>query len=89
MIFRKRRCVFSLGFWLIGPSVLDGARSKVVLRGEGYAWGTYLVEFRQLQEVVFFSYLVYSLAKSHVYGYECSEACFSHKFCLKRFEPSG
>ena len=27
-------CVFSLGFRLIGPSVLDGARSKVVLRDE-------------------------------------------------------
>ena len=29
---------FSLDFWPFGPSVLDGARSKAVLRGEGYAW---------------------------------------------------
>ena len=36
---------------------------------------TDLVEFRQLQEVGIFSYLRYSLAKSHVNGYECSEAC--------------
>ena len=32
------------------------------------------MEFRQLQEVGVFSYLVYSLAKSHVNGYGCSEA---------------
>ena len=35
--FRERRCAFSIGFRPFGPSVLDGARSKVVLRGEGYA----------------------------------------------------
>ena len=35
---RERESTFSLDFRLIGPSVLDGARSKVVLRGEGYAW---------------------------------------------------
>ena len=50
---------------------------------------TDLVEFLQLQEVGIFSYLCYSLAKSHVNDYECSEACFSHKFGLKSFEPSG
>ena len=36
--FRERESSFSLDFRLFGPSVLDGARSKVVLRGEGYAW---------------------------------------------------
>ena len=36
--FRERRCTFSLDFRSFGPSVLDSARSKVVLRGEGYAW---------------------------------------------------
>ena len=50
---------------------------------------TDLVEFRQLQEVGIFSYLRYSLAKSHVNGYEFSEACFSRKFGLKSFELSG
>ena len=50
---------------------------------------TNLVECRQLQEVGIFSYLCYSLAKSHVNGYECSKTCFSHKFGLKSFEPSG
>ena len=37
-IFRERRISFSLDFRPFGPSVLDGARSKVALRGEGYAW---------------------------------------------------
>ena len=37
-IFRERRCAFSLDFRQFGPSVLDEARSKVVLRGKGYEW---------------------------------------------------
>ena len=35
---RERKCVFSLDFQPFGPSVLDGARSKVVLCDEGYTW---------------------------------------------------
>ena len=35
---RERESTFSLDFRPIGPSVLDGVRSKVALRGEGYAW---------------------------------------------------
>ena len=37
-IFFRERETFSLGFRPIRPSVLDGARSKVALHGEGYAW---------------------------------------------------
>ena len=36
-VFRERESTFSLEFRSIGPSVLDRARSKAVLRGEGYA----------------------------------------------------
>ena len=36
--FRERVCDFSLDFSSFGPSVLDEARSKVDLRGEGYTW---------------------------------------------------
>ena len=36
--FRERESSFSLDFRPFGPSVLDEARSKVDLRGEGYAW---------------------------------------------------
>ena len=37
-ISRERECAFSLDFRPFGPLVLDGARSKVDLRGEGYVW---------------------------------------------------
>ena len=50
---------------------------------------TNLEEFRQLQEVGIFSYLCYSLAKSHVNGCGCSKAWISRVFSLKTFEPSG
>ena len=50
---------------------------------------TDLVEFQQLQEVGIFFYLCYSLAKSHVNGWGCSEAWISHVFSLKTFEQSG
>ena len=40
--FRERKSEFSLDFQAFGPSVLDGARSKVVLRGKGYAWAPIL-----------------------------------------------
>ena len=38
MIFRERRSTFSLDLQSFGPLVLNGARSKVDLHGEGYAW---------------------------------------------------
>ena len=38
LFFLERESTFYLYFWPIGPSVLDGAKSKVALRGEGYAW---------------------------------------------------
>ena len=54
----------------------------------GLHLGTDLVEFRQLQEVGIFSYFCYSLAKSHINGWGCSEAWISRAFGLKTFEPS-
>ena len=39
---RERKCAFSLDFRPFGPSVLDGARSKLVLRDKGYAWALIL-----------------------------------------------
>ena len=62
---RESVCDFSRNFLPFGPSVRFGPGSKVVLRGEGYAWTPIFLEFRQLQEVGIFSYLVYSLAKGH------------------------
>ena len=40
--FRERKCDFSLHFSAFRPSVLFGVRSKVVLRGKGYAWAPIL-----------------------------------------------
>ena len=51
--------------------------------------GTDFVEFRQLQEVEIFSYLVYSLAKSHFNGcgfVEAWMAVFSVSKSLNRVE---
>ena len=42
--------------------------------GQRLRMGTDFVEFLQLQEVGIFSYLCYSLAKSHVNGLGYSEA---------------
>ena len=39
---REREGDFSLDFLSFGPSVLDGARGKVNLRGGGYAWAPIL-----------------------------------------------
>ena len=46
------------------------------------------VEFRQIQEGGIFSYLLYSLAKSHVNGYGCFEAEWLYVFQFQRLELS-
>ena len=53
---RERKSNFSLDFPAFGPSVRVGPKSKVVLRGKGYAWAPVLGEFRQLREVGVISY---------------------------------
>ena len=50
---------------------------------------TDLVDFWQLQEIGIFSYSCYSLAKSHINRWRCSEVWISRVFGLKTFEPSG
>ena len=40
--FRERKCDLSLDFPTFRPSVLFGLRSKVVIRGKGYAWALIL-----------------------------------------------
>ena len=68
VISRERKCTFSLDLRPFGP--FGSRRSKKQSRStrRGLRVTTYLVEFRQLQEVGIFSYLCYSLAKSHVNG---------------------
>ena len=55
---RERVSHFSLDFWLIRPSEFFGARSKVALRGEAYAWAMVLRSFDKLCEVGDLFYLV-------------------------------
>ena len=38
MSFGEKESSLSLNFRPFGPSVLDEARSKINLRGEGYTW---------------------------------------------------
>ena len=55
--FRERRCNFSLGFRVFGPSDLFGPRSKVVQHIEDYTWAQVLGVFDKLREVGVLSYL--------------------------------
>ena len=66
IFFRERESTFSLGFRSIRPSVFDGARRKVVLRSDGYAWAPVLGSFDKLREVGVLSYLFYPLFKCFV-----------------------
>ena len=59
---------FSLDFSAISPSNPDGIRGKVDPHCKGYAWVPILWSFDKIREVEVFSYLVYSLAKSHFNG---------------------
>ena len=57
----ERECDFSLGFWEIGPLDSIGARRKVVLRGEVYAWTSVLRSFNKLRKVGASSHLSFTL----------------------------
>ena len=59
-------CNFSLGFPTFGQSDRVGPRSKVVLRGKGYAWALVSESFDKLREVGVLSYLIYPLFKYFV-----------------------
>ena len=71
MVFRERKCNFSLDFPAFGPSVLVGPRKKSCSTREGLRLGTGFGEFRQLQEVLVFSYSVIFDFKSFVNDLEC------------------
>ena len=88
--FRKRERELLLSRFSIVRTV-GSRRSKKQSRStrRGLRVDTDLEEFQQLQEVGIFSYLCYSLAKSHVNGWGCSKAWISRVFDLKTFEPSG
>ena len=67
-IFLERESHFSLELWPIRPSVFDGVRRKVVLRGKGNAWAPISWSFDIFREVGVLSYLFYLLFKYLVDG---------------------
>ena len=65
-VFREKVSHFSLDFWLIRSSEFFGARRKVALRNEAYAWAPILRSFEKLREVEVLFYLVYFRFKCFV-----------------------
>ena len=63
-VFKERRTSLSLNLWQIRQSEFFGARRKVALRSEAYAWAPILRSFDKLREVGVLSYLFDSLFKS-------------------------
>ena len=63
-----KKSTLSLNFSVIGPSNSGETRGKVDPHCKSYAWVPVLWSFEKLQNVGVFSYLLYSLAKSHLNG---------------------
>ena len=63
LCFSERVSSFSLDLWAIRPSEFFGARRKVVLRRETYAWAPVLGSFDKLCEVGFYPTWFYTLFK--------------------------
>ena len=62
----ERSSHFSLDFLAIGPTASGETIGKVDPHCKSYAWVPVLWSFDKLWEVGVFSYLLYSLAKSHL-----------------------
>ena len=63
---RERERDSSLKYWAIRPSKFFGARRKVVLCREAYAWTPFLESFVKLREVGDLSYLGFTLCLSDI-----------------------
>ena len=71
---RERKCDFSLDFSAFGTVGSRRSKKQSYSTRRGLRVDTDFVEFRQIQEVGIFSYLVYSLANSYFYGWGFVEA---------------
>ena len=69
-----RRSSFSLKYRAIRLSAIFGARRKVALRGEGFAWVPDLGSFLKLQEVGVSPYLGFIHSLSTLSMFELNEA---------------
>ena len=65
-VFRVRVSDFSLSFRVIRLLDFFGARSKVVLRSDGFTWVPVLRSLDNLREIGVLSYLFYPLFKCFV-----------------------
>ena len=65
---RERCSTFSLDFSVIGLSNSGETRGKVDPHCKSYAWVPILWSFDKFREIGVFSYLIYSLPKSHFNG---------------------
>ena len=72
--FSERGSAFSLRSREIRPSVFDGVRRKIALRGEDYAWAPIWWSFDKLREVGVSSYLSFTLCLSVFMMLELIEA---------------
>ena len=72
--FSERVSSFSLGLRTIRPSEVFGARRKVALHGEAYAWTPVLRSFDKLCEVGVSFYLSFTLCLSVFTMFELIEA---------------
>ena len=72
--FSERESHFSLKYRAIRPSKVFGARRKVVLCGEAYAWAPVLGSFVKLREVGVSPYLGFILYLSVFMMFELIEA---------------
>ena len=72
--FSERMSIFSLKYWTIRLSEFFGARKRVALRGETYAWAPNLRSFDKLREVGVSSYLGFTLCFSVFTMFELIEA---------------
>ena len=73
-VFRVRRLDLSLKSWEIRPSAVFGARRRVALRGDGFAWVPDLGSFLKLREVGVSPYLSFILCLRAMLMFELNEA---------------
>ena len=77
---------FSLKYRAIRPSEVFGARRKVALRRETYAWTLVLGVFNKLREVGVSPYLGFILYLSTLLMFELNEVVRGRLICLKSWD---
>ena len=87
--FRERVSSFSLSFWVIRQSKFFGARRKVALHIETYAWALDLRSFDKLREVEVSSNLGFTHCLSVFTMFELDEAVRGRLIGFKAWNRGG